>query len=135
RLVCTRHVDESHLARADPERETELRAIPVPVDAELMDRVDDRVDADKTRDLERGEVQGFTQRLTDGDRAVLLLRRVLRAVALATAVGHVELDVVELGRRRHPQLEHARQVGEELECRPRLTEGDTGVVVVALYLR
>ena len=100
-----------------------------------MDRVDDRVDADKTRDLQRGEVQGFTQRLAHGERAVLLLRRVLRAVALASAIGHVELDVVELGRRRHPQLEHARQVGEELERRPRLTEGDAGVVVVALYLR
>ena len=100
-----------------------------------MHGVDDRVDADGPRDLQRGQVERFAQRLTHRDRAVLLLRRVLRGVRVTAAVRHRPLDVVQPTRRGHARLEHAGEVGEQLEGRPRLPVRDAGVVVVALHLR
>ena len=56
-LVRARHVDEAHLTRPDAEREAELRAVPFTHDAELMDHVDDRVDAHGASDLKSRHVE------------------------------------------------------------------------------
>src|SRR5207237_3992634 len=81
-LVCARHIDEPHLAGADAEGKTELRAVPVAVDAQLVHGVDDRVDPYGPRDLQRGEVERLAQRLPDRERPMLLFGRLFGAVAL-----------------------------------------------------
>ena len=134
-LVCARHVDEPHLAGTDTEGEPDLRSVPVAVDAELVDRVDDRVNPDGARDLKRREVQRFAERLAHGERPVLLLRRVHGRIGLAGPIRHRELDVEKLRRGRHARLQHPGEIGEELECGAWLSVRDARVVVVALHLR
>ena len=100
-----------------------------------MHGVDDRVDADEARHLERGQVERLAKRLTEGERSVLLLRRVLGRIGLAAPVLHRELDVVEPAGCSEAELLHAGEVREELERRARLAKRDPGVVIVALHLR